>query len=110
MRTSPHSSFSKSFMVFLLALSLMGPLPWAAAAQKKININSASVGQLVAVQGIGQDTAENIVAYIKEHGLQDAKAKRTIKTDAKLKAVFGGKSLSREVYFADHKSVSQNGP
>ncbi len=24
--------------------------------------------------------------------------------------VFGGKSLMREVYFADHKSASQNGP
>ncbi len=68
MRTSPQSPFSTSFMIFLLVLSLMGPLPWATAAQKKININSASVDQLVAVQGIGQDTAENIVAYIKKHG------------------------------------------
>ena len=55
-------------MIFTLALSLMGPLPWATAAEKKININSASVGQLVAVQGIGHDTAENILAYIEEHG------------------------------------------
>ena len=68
MRTSPYLSFSKYFMLFFLALSLTGPLPWAAAVEKKININSASVGQLTAVQGIGQDTAENIVAYIKEHG------------------------------------------
>ena len=68
MRTSSQSTVSIYFLTVLLCFSFMGPIPWALAAEKKININSASIGQLVAVQGIGQDTAENILAYIKEHG------------------------------------------
>ena len=32
-------------------------------------------------------------AYIKKNGLQDAKNKRMINADSKLKAIFGGKSV-----------------
>ena len=37
------------------------------------------------------EVAKKIWAYIKKNNLQDAKEKRVIKTDDKLKAVFGGK-------------------
>lgn len=41
------------------------------------------------------EVVKKIWVYIKKHGLQDAKNKRTINADDKLKAVFGGrKSVS----------------
>lgn len=50
---------------------------------------------LVAVVGKGPMARSEVVkklwAYIKRHGLQDAKNKRNINADAALKAVFGGK-------------------
>lgn len=38
------------------------------------------------------EVTKQLWAYIKKHGLQDAKDKRTINADAALKPVFGGKS------------------
>ena len=38
------------------------------------------------------EVTKKIWAYIKRHGLQDKKNRRNINADAKLKAVFGGKS------------------
>ena len=37
------------------------------------------------------EVVKKLWAYIKKHGLQDAKNKRNINADDKLKAVFGGK-------------------
>jgi chromatin remodeling complex protein RSC6 len=37
------------------------------------------------------EVTKKLWAYIKKHGLQDAKNKRMINPDAKLAAVFGGK-------------------
>ena len=39
------------------------------------------------------EVTKKIWVYIKKQGLQDAKDKRTINADAKLKVVFGGKSI-----------------
>jgi chromatin remodeling complex protein RSC6 len=38
------------------------------------------------------EVTKKLWAYIKKHGLQDAKERRMINADAALKAVFGGKS------------------
>ena len=38
------------------------------------------------------EVTKKIWGYIKRHGLQDKKNRRMINADAKLKAVFGGKS------------------
>lgn len=37
------------------------------------------------------EVTKKVWAYIKKHGLQDAKVRRNINGDEKLKAVFGGK-------------------
>jgi chromatin remodeling complex protein RSC6 len=39
------------------------------------------------------EVVKKLWAYIKKNGLQDQKNKRNINADAKLKAVFGGKSV-----------------
>jgi chromatin remodeling complex protein RSC6 len=38
------------------------------------------------------EVTKKLWAYIKKHGLQDAKNKRMINADATLKTIFGGKS------------------
>ena len=52
---------------------------------------------LEAVVGKGpmprSEVVKKLWAYIKKNGLQDSKNKRNINADAKLKAVFGGKSV-----------------
>jgi len=52
---------------------------------------------LEAVTGKGPMARSEVVkklwAYIKKHGLQDAKNKRNINADDKLKKVFGGKGM-----------------
>ena len=68
MRTSPSSYLSTWLLTCILALSVVMPLSEVVGAEKKVNINTASMEQLLAVQGIGQSTAENILAYIKKHG------------------------------------------
>lgn len=59
-----------SVFMFALVLSvgLLFPLPWAEATVNKIDINAASLEQLEAVKGVGQDIAHNILAYKKDHG------------------------------------------
>lgn len=39
------------------------------------------------------EVVKKLWAYIKKNGLQDQKNKRNINSDAKLKAVFGGKAV-----------------
>ena len=54
----------------LIALSLVLLLTGTAAAdsETKININTASVDELVQLERVGQRYAERIVAYREEHG------------------------------------------
>ena len=59
--------FSLMLAVFLSFGLLVSP-SWADTAEEKLDINTASLEQLQAVQGVGHDTAINILAYIKEHG------------------------------------------
>jgi chromatin remodeling complex protein RSC6 len=53
--------------------------------------------ELAAVVGKGpmprSEVVKKLWAYIKKNGLQDQKNKRNINSDAKLKAVFGGKNV-----------------
>ncbi|WP_306590265.1 helix-hairpin-helix domain-containing protein [Geothrix sp. 21YS21S-4] len=57
----------------VLALALALPLPAAAtraahAPQRPVNLNTASVTELMQLPRIGQKTAERIVAFRKQHG------------------------------------------
>jgi competence protein ComEA len=49
--------------LFLLCLSFS-----AAFATSKININKATVAELVALPGVGEKTAVNVVEYRQAHG------------------------------------------
>lgn len=63
-----------------------------AAFMKPMKISS----ELAAVVGSAPiprtEVTKKLWEYIKKHGLQDAKNKRNINADDKLKAIFGGKS------------------
>ncbi len=63
------------------------------AFMKKLKVSDA----LGAVIGGGDRARTEVVSalwkYIKKHDLQDSKNRRNINADAKLKAVFGGKSV-----------------
>ena len=65
---------------------------------------------LEAVTGKGpmprSEVVKKLWAYIKKHGLQDAKNKRNINADAALKKVFGGKGTVS--MFEMTKLVSKN--
>ena len=89
---------SQQVSVFMLALvlsvGLLFPMPWAEAAVGKIDINSASLEQLEAVKGVGQDIAQNILAYKNDHGafktledLGNVKGVGTVRLEA-LRATF----------------------
>ena len=53
---------------------------------------SAALAEVVGAKPLPRTEAtKKIWAYIKKNGLQDAKNKRNINADDKLKAVFGGK-------------------
>lgn len=64
--------------------------------------------ELEAVVGKGPMPRSEIISkmwdYIKKNGLQDAKNKRNINADDKLKAVFGGKSQVTMFEMAKHIS------
>ena len=54
---------------------------------------SAALAEVVGSKPIPRtEVTKKLWAYIKKNKLQDAKNKRTIKADATLKAVFGGKA------------------
>ncbi len=64
-----HSQQVSAFMFALvLSVSLLFPMSWAEATVNKIDINTASLEQIEAVKGVGQDIAHNILAYKKDHG------------------------------------------
>ncbi len=53
---------------------------------------SAALAEIVGAGALPRtEVVKKIWAYIKKHNLQDAKNKRNINADDKLKAVFGGK-------------------
>ena len=54
---------------------------------------SATLAEVVGSKALPRtEVVKKLWAYIKKNDLQDAKNKRNINADAKLKAVFGGKS------------------
>ncbi len=59
----------KKLASVLVALALLAPLALSAAegAQSLINVNSATVEQLVTLPGIGPSKAQAIVAYREQH-------------------------------------------
>ena len=62
------------------------------AAFMKAMTPSAVLGAVIGSSAMPRtEVTKKIWAYIKKHGLQDAKNKRNINADDKLKAVFGGK-------------------
>ena len=63
------------------------------AAFMKPMTPSATLGEVIGSKAIPRtEVTKKLWAYIKKNKLQDAKNKRTIKADATLKAVFGGKA------------------
>ena len=63
-----------------------------AAFMKAMN-PSPALAEVVGSKAIPRtEVTKKLWAYIKKNKLQDAKNKRTIKADATLKAVFGGKA------------------
>jgi competence protein ComEA len=60
----------QKFWIVLLMVCLMSMMaaPTAMAAADKININTATVGELTELQKVGPKTAERIVAYRDANG------------------------------------------
>ncbi|MCZ6800747.1 MAG: helix-hairpin-helix domain-containing protein [Nitrospirae bacterium] len=61
------TKISSLMLAICFSLGLLFPATWAAAAMKT-DINTATIEQLETVNGVGQDTAQNILDYKKEHG------------------------------------------
>ena len=62
-----------------------------AAFMKPMTISGA-LGAVIGTSAMPRtEVTKKIWAYIKKHGLQDAKNRRNINADDKLKVVFGGK-------------------
>ncbi len=57
----------KNLCVYLLLLSLLTITPATVFAAGKVNINTATVTELTQLSGVGEKTAEAIVAYRTEH-------------------------------------------
>ena len=56
---------------------------------------SAALGEVVGNKAMPRtEVVKKLWAYIKRHGLQDAKNRRNINADTKLKAVFGKNTVS----------------
>ncbi len=61
-------SWGSFFSALVLTMCFLFPVSWGLAANPKVDINSATLEQLEAVNGIGHDTAQQILAYKQEHG------------------------------------------
>lgn len=57
----------RKILVYGLLLMVLGFTSQPALAAAKINLNTATVAQLVELKGIGEKTAEKIVEYRKKH-------------------------------------------
>jgi len=63
------------------------------AAFMKPMTPSPALGEVIGAKAMPRtEVTKKLWAYIKKNGLQDKKNKRMIKSDDKLKAVFGGKA------------------
>ena len=60
-------SISKFVCLSLLCLLLLG-VGFPALAEQKLNLNLATVEQLVTLKGIGEKTAHSIIEYRQVHG------------------------------------------
>lgn len=60
--------FGYLILALALSLSFLFPVSWSMADTPKADLNSATLEQLESVNGIGHDTAEQILAHKKEHG------------------------------------------
>ena len=79
----------------------------ANAAFMKPVTPSAALAEVVGSKPLPRtEVTKKLWAYIKKNGLQDKKNKRMINADAKLKAVFGGKTSVN--MFAMTKLVSKH--
>ena len=61
------TKISSLMLAICFSLGLLFPVTWA-VADVKTDINTATIEQLEMVNGVGQDTAQNILDYKKEHG------------------------------------------
>lgn len=59
---------SLMMLAIFFSFGLLVSTSWADTASSKLDINTASLEQLEAIQGVGHDTATNILAYKEEHG------------------------------------------
>ncbi|HJW43081.1 MAG TPA: helix-hairpin-helix domain-containing protein [Geothrix sp.] len=59
---------SKPLTTLALALALALPLSAGQAPQRPVNLNTATVTELMQLPRIGQKTAERIVGFRKQHG------------------------------------------
>ncbi len=57
----------KNLYVFLLLLTFLTVAPATLFAAGKVNINTATVAELTQLSGVGEKTAEAIIAYRAEH-------------------------------------------
>ncbi len=55
-------------LIISICFSLVSIQSYAQSSAKKININTATVEELVTLPGIGKSTAEEIVKYRKKNG------------------------------------------
>lgn len=63
-----HSRKRILALLFALCLTAVGMRVAAAGEDQKINVNAASVAELMTIRGIGEVTANAIVAYREQHG------------------------------------------
>ena len=61
------TKISSLMLAICFSLGLFLPSTWATTAMKT-DINTATIEQLEMVSGVGQDTAQSILDYKKEHG------------------------------------------
>jgi len=58
----------KSLQSLALVLALAGPVAAERAPQRPVNLNTATVTELMQLPRVGARTAERIVAFRKQHG------------------------------------------
>ena len=62
------NSKSKLFVFFSIFFLLSSSLVYSESLSEKVNINTASIEQLIELPGIGESTAQKIIDYRKKNG------------------------------------------